>query len=82
MIAGRSISGGRHLGHDGAELVDRSGRVVAVDDGVGATQHAEQRPSPAAVLGAPAISPGISTSWTSTPPIRVSAGTGRGVVNG
>jgi len=31
---------------------------------------------------APAIKPGISTSWTSTPPMRVSAGTGRRVVKG
>ena len=38
------------------------------------------RPPPRPSL-APWISPGISTSWTSTPRIRVSAGTGRVVVN-
>ena len=38
------------------------------------------RPPPRS-SAAPSISPGISTSWTRTPPMRVRAGTGRRVVN-
>ena len=54
---------------------------MAEDDRVGATKHADQRTAAAAASLAPAIRPGISTSWMSTPLIRVSAGTGRVVVN-
>jgi hypothetical protein len=54
----------------------------AVDDRVRRAQDAEERPSPAAVLVGALDQPGISTSCTSTPPMRVSAGIGRRVVNG
>ena len=74
-------AGGCDLGPHRLELVERRVRSVAEHDRVGVAQDAEQRPAAAAVVGAPSISPGISTSCTSTPPIRVSAGTGRVVVN-
>ena len=48
----RLLDAGRgNLREDVFERAHRRGRLVAVDDGVGASQHAEQRPSPAAVLG-------------------------------
>ena len=60
----------------------RRRRSRAVHDRVGRPKHAKERPAAAAIVSAPFDQPGISTSWTSTPPIRVSAGIGRRVVNG
>ena len=71
----------RDLGSYRLEFRNIALRANAVHDRVGAAEHTEQRPATTTVVRCALDEPGISTSWTRTPPILVSAGTGRSVVN-
>jgi hypothetical protein len=78
--AGQLDLRGGDLGADRLELVERPVAGMAPEDRVRVAKHAEERAPAAAVLAPLLDQPGISTSCTSTPPMRVVAATGRVVV--
>ena len=81
-IDGRAIPAARDLPPiTVSSSLERSGRVLAEDDRVGAAKHAEQRASASAILAGAGDQPRDLDQLHEHAGIRVSAGIGRVVVN-